>query len=138
MKKKTIVDPCSFNSKGIGLMGKIIQVVEDDEDIRFILEYVLADSGFALETFDSVKAFSNRSRKNDVDLILLDVQLPDGNGIDLCYNLKTSELTRHIPVVVMSANASSSRALIDGKADDFIAKPFDLDELVTTIYNILS
>jgi two-component system phosphate regulon response regulator PhoB len=119
-------------------MGKIIQVVEDDQDIRFILEYVLADSGFFLETFDSIKAFSNRDRKDNVDLILLDVQLPDGNGIDLCYHLKTSELTRHIPIVIMSANASSSRALIDGKADDFIAKPFDLDEFIATINEILN
>jgi two-component system phosphate regulon response regulator PhoB len=119
-------------------MGKIIQVVEDDQDIRFILEYVLADSSFALEIFDSIRAFSNRSRKDGVDLILLDVQLPDGNGIDLCYHLKTSELTRHIPVVVMSANASSSRAIIDGKADDFIAKPFDVEEFVERIHNILN
>jgi two-component system phosphate regulon response regulator PhoB len=119
-------------------MGKIIQVVEDDQDIRFILEYILADSGFALETFDSIKAFSNRGRKESVDLILLDVQLPDGNGIDLCYHLKTSEDTRHIPVVVMSANANGSQAIIDGKADDFIAKPFDVDEFVARIHNILS
>jgi two-component system phosphate regulon response regulator PhoB len=119
-------------------MGKVIQVVEDDQDIRFILEYVLADLGFVLETFDSVKAFSHRGRKDNVDLILLDVQLPDGNGIDLCRHLKTSELTRHIPVVIMSANASSTRAIIDGKADDFIAKPFDLDEFAARIHEILS
>jgi two-component system phosphate regulon response regulator PhoB len=119
-------------------MGKIIQVVEDDQDIRFILEYVLADLGFVLETFDSVKAFSNRGRKDNVDLILLDVQLPDGNGIDLCRHLKTSELTRHIPIVIMSANASTTRAIIDGKADDFIAKPFDLDEFVARIHEILN
>jgi two-component system phosphate regulon response regulator PhoB len=119
-------------------MGKVIQIVEDDQDIRFILEYILAESGFVLETFDTIKAFSNRGRKDDIDLILLDVQLPDGNGIDLCKYLKTSELTKHIPIVIMSANASSSQALTDGKADDFIAKPFDLDEFVARIHAILS
>jgi two-component system phosphate regulon response regulator PhoB len=119
-------------------MGKIIQIVEDDQDIRFILEYVLADSGFVLETFDCIKAFSDRGRKDDIDLILLDVQLPDGNGIDLCNYLKTSDLTRHIPVVIMSANASSNRALIEGKADDFIAKPFDLETFVARIQGILN
>jgi two-component system phosphate regulon response regulator PhoB len=119
-------------------MGKIIQVVEDDRDIRFILEYILADLGFVLETFDSVKAFSHRSRKDNVDLILLDVQLRDGNGIDLCRHLKTSKPTKHTPIVIMSANASSTRAIIDGKADDFIAKPFDLDEFVARIHEILS
>jgi two-component system phosphate regulon response regulator PhoB len=119
-------------------MGKIIQVVEDDHDIRFILEYVLADLGFVLEIFDSIKAFSHRARKDSVDLILLDVQLPDGNGIDLSHQLKTSELTKHIPIVIMSANASSTRAIIDGKADAFIAKPFDLDEFVARINKILN
>jgi CheY-like chemotaxis protein len=96
-------------------MERIIQIVEDDQDIRFILAYVLADSGFVLETFESIKAFSNRERTNTVDLILLDVQLPDGNGIDLCRDLKSSELTKHIPVVVMSANASRSRASLKVK-----------------------
>jgi two-component system phosphate regulon response regulator PhoB len=119
-------------------MERIIQIVEDDQDIRFILAYVLADSGFVLETFESIKAFSNRERTNTVDLILLDVQLPDGNGIDLCRDLKSSELTKHIPVVVMSANASRSRAIIEGKADDFIAKPFDLDKLIPRIQEILN
>jgi two-component system phosphate regulon response regulator PhoB len=119
-------------------MEKIIQIVEDDQDIRFILEYVLADSGFVPETFDSIKAFSNRGRKNEVDLILLDVQLPDGNGIDLCRDLKNSELTKHILIVVMSANASRSRAIIEGRADDFIAKPFDLDKFVPRIKEILN
>ena len=118
-------------------MEKIIQVVEDDKDIRFILECVLADSGFILETFNNIKDFSNRPRKHDIDLILLDVQLPDGNGIDLCRDLKNAELTKHIPVVLMSASESSSRAIKEGKADDFIAKPFDLDELVIRIQEIL-
>jgi two-component system phosphate regulon response regulator PhoB len=119
-------------------MGKIIQIVEDDKDIRFILEYVLAESGFVLETFDSIKAFSDRSRKDDIDLILLDVKLPDGNGIDLCKDLKNAELTKHIPVVIMSAHASSNRAIGEGKADDFIPKPFDLDKFVERINEILN
>jgi two-component system phosphate regulon response regulator PhoB len=119
-------------------MEKTIQIVEDDKDIRFIIEYILADSGFVLESFDSIESFSNRERKVDIDLILLDVRLPDGNGIDLCKYLKNSELTRHIPVVMMSAHASSNRAIIEGEADDFIAKPFDLDQFVARIQDVLN
>jgi DNA-binding response OmpR family regulator len=119
-------------------MEKNIQVVEDDEDIRFILEYALADSGFVLETFDSISAFTKRSRKENIDLILLDVQLSDGSEIDLCKSLKCDELTRHIPVVIMSANASRSRALVQRKADDFIAKPFDLENFLARIQEILN
>jgi two-component system phosphate regulon response regulator PhoB len=119
-------------------MGKIIQIVEDDKDIRFILEFVLAESGFVLETFDCIKAFSNRSRRDDIDLILLDVKLPDGNGIDLCKDLKNAELTKHIPVVIMSAHASSNLAIDEGHADDFIPKPFDLDQFLERIHAILN
>lgn len=119
-------------------MGKIIQIVEDDQDIRFILEYILAESGFVLETFESIKAFSNRERRDDIDLILLDVQLPDGNGIDLCRDLKNAEITKNIPVVIMSANANGILAISEGQADDFIAKPFDLDDFVAKINDIIN
>lgn len=119
-------------------MSKIIQIVEDDQDIRFILEYILADTGYVLEIFDCITAFSNRHRKDNINLIILDVQLPDGNGIDLCNHLKTSELTKHIPVVIMSANASRNDAIAAGKADDFIAKPFDLEKFLARIHEILN
>lgn len=67
------------------------------------------------------------------DLILMDVKLPDGNGIQLCRKLKQSLDTRHIPVIIMSANATAEESSKEAYADDFIAKPFDLDELLRRI-----
>ena len=64
--------------------------------------------------------------------------LPDGNGIDLCKNLKLSEKTVNIPVIIMSAHAGSQSVLEEACADDFINKPFDLDNFLTRVKKILN
>ena len=114
-------------------MDRIIQIVEDDADIRFIVEYVLENASFTVETFENAKAFLNRSNKENVDLVILDVMLPDGSGIDLSKNLKEASNTSNIPVIIMSAHAASEVALMEGSADGFIQKPFDIDHFVKQV-----
>jgi DNA-binding response OmpR family regulator len=118
-------------------MERTIQIVEDDADIRFILDLILSDAGFTVESFSTINEFSQRSRKEGVQLIILDVRLPDGNGIDLCKHLKSSSGTAEVPVVIMSAHANGESAFLDGKADDFIAKPFDLDLVVARVKSLV-
>jgi two-component system phosphate regulon response regulator PhoB len=108
-------------------MQKYIQVVEDDEDIRFCVQYVLEDADFYVETFEDAASFNNRLRRDNVDLIILDVMLPDGNGIDICKNIKADFHTNDIPVVIMSAHANPNVILQNACANDFICKPFDID-----------
>jgi two-component system phosphate regulon response regulator PhoB len=108
-------------------MQKYIQIVEDDEDIRFCVQFVLEDADFYVETFEDATSFNNRKRKENVDLIILDVMLPDGNGIDICRNIKGDYNTNDIPVVIMSAHAKPQNILADACANDFISKPFDID-----------
>lgn len=114
-------------------MDRVIQIVEDDADIRFIVEYVLEDASYTVETFENAKAFLNRSNKEHVDLVILDVMLPDGSGIDLSKTLKQSSTTSNIPVIIMSAHAPSEVALSEGAADGFIQKPFDIDHFVKQV-----
>ncbi len=114
-------------------MEKIIQIVEDDADIQFILNLVLTDVGFVVETFSTIRDFSKRSRIDGVHLIILDVRLPDGNGIDLSRRVKDSPHTANIPVIIMSAHANGEFAISEGKADHFLAKPFDLETFVDKI-----
>lgn len=118
-------------------MRNVIHIVEDDEDIRYILDYVLSDAGYVLEVFDSINDFQQREVKQEPDLFLLDVRLPDGSGIDLCREIKASERTAGIPVIIMSAHANGEFAISDGKADHFLAKPFDLDNFVSKIRSVL-
>lgn len=114
-------------------MERVIQIVEDDADIRFIVEYVLEDASFTVETFENARAFLNRSNKENVDLVILDVMLPDGNGIDLSKSMKQSTVTQFIPVIIMSAHAASDIAISEGAADGFIQKPFDIDHFVKQV-----
>ncbi|MCD0489765.1 response regulator [Pedobacter sp. MC2016-14] len=119
-------------------MNRYIQLVEDDEDIRFIVEYILEDSGYHVESFPNATLFLERTNKTEVDLVILDVMLPDGNGIDLCRAHKNDPLTEKIPVMVMSAHARAKSILEEACADDFISKPFDLDNFLRKVKLILN
>jgi DNA-binding response OmpR family regulator len=111
-------------------MDKLIHVVEDDDDIRFIVEYILTESGYKVESSSNASAFYKSLEHTTPDLILLDVMLPDGNGIDICRDLKEKESTRDIKIIVMSAHAAEKAVLEEACSDDFISKPFDLDDLL--------
>lgn len=114
-------------------MSKVIHIVEDDEDIRFIIIYVLKENGYNVEVSGTIADFHARNKEIEPDLILLDVMLPDGNGIELCLELKTAEATGHIPIIIMSAHATEKSAIDASCAEDFISKPFDLEELLAMI-----
>lgn len=118
-------------------MAKTIHVVEDDEDIRFIIEYILKDSGFEVELSENAAQFTSSLQSSRPDLIILDVMLPDGNGVDLCIGLKQDDRLKNIPVIVMSAHAGSLAVLEEACADDFISKPFDLDNFLFHVKRLL-
>ncbi len=109
---------------------KEIFIVEDDDGIRELLEFLLESQQYVVKTFPTARAFHKTVPQKVPDLFLLDIMLPDGNGVDLCRELKKGAETKRIPVVLMSAHADISRT--EG-ADDFIAKPFDVDELLQRI-----
>ncbi len=109
---------------------KEIFIVEDDDGIRDLIEFLLVSQQYVVKTFPTARAFKNNITGETPDLFLLDIMLPDGNGLDLCKELKKNSNTSSIPVVLMSAHADISR--MEG-ADDFIAKPFDVDELLNRI-----
>jgi FixJ family two-component response regulator len=119
-------------------MDRVIQIVEDDADIRFIVEYVLEDASYKVESFESAKAFLNRSNKENVALVILDVMLPDGSGIDLSKSMKQGSDTHSIPVIIMSAHAPSDIAISEGAADGFIQKPFDIDHFIKQVKQFIN
>jgi len=118
-------------------MTKRIHILEDDSDIRYIIEYLLKDEGYELQLSSSVSELKNKLRDALPDLFIIDVMLPDGNGIEICDDLKNDMFTKHIPVIVMSANPRSKQMSARACADDYISKPFDVDDVVTRINNLL-
>ncbi|SDS33180.1 Response regulator receiver domain-containing protein [Gillisia sp. Hel1_33_143] len=107
---------------------KKIYLVEDDHALRELISFLLMDKDYEVEAFANAKSFKNKISTADADLILLDIMLPDGNGIDLCKLVKATSNTKDIPVLLMSAHANPSIAN-DSGANDFIAKPFNVDDL---------
>jgi len=114
-------------------MKKYIHVVEDNEDIRYIVEFFLMDFDYEVQLSANVKEFTDSLKGPLPDLYLVDVMLPDGNGLEICNYIKHHSDTRHIPVIIMSAHSNESEIRKESLADDFISKPFDLNDLVAAI-----
>jgi two-component system phosphate regulon response regulator PhoB len=118
-------------------MIKRIHVLEDDEDIRYIIEFLLKDEGYELQLSSSFSELKSKLKDSVPDLFILDVMLPDGDGADICSDLKGDLFTRHIPIIVMSANDQNKQKSLDAGADDYISKPFDIDYIVKRIDRLI-
>lgn len=109
---------------------KEIFIVEDNDHIRELLEFILIDQDYVVKSFPNARSFQNQITSKHPDLILMDIMLPDGNGLEMCNKLGFSEDTSNIPVILMSAHANINK---DNCAVDFIPKPFDVEDLINRI-----
>ena len=118
---------------------RTVLVVDDDPGVIQILEVNLRHANFAVITgVNGAQALAKASRERP-DLILLDVILPDMDGLDICRRLKESRPTSQIPVILISAKVES-KDIIAGMAagaEDYIAKPFSPSEVVALVESSL-
>ena len=115
---------------------KKILLVEDNEAIQKGLKYSLEQESFIVDIANSVKTAKEQIVKNEYNLIILDVMLPDGNGFELCKNIKEKEQT---PILFLTAK-DEEQDIVNGfdlGADDYVVKPFRTRELISRINNIL-
>jgi DNA-binding response OmpR family regulator len=112
---------------------KQIFLVEDDQDIRELIEHLLISEHYHVRSFPTATAFREGISGHHPDLILMDIMLPDGNGLELCRDLYQNYSAAHIPVVLMSANNAEYQVRREPCVKDFIAKPFDIDDLITRV-----
>ena len=113
-------------------MSRIL-VVDDDLDILSVIEILLTMKGFEVavtskgqNTFPKIETFKP-------DIILLDVLISGQDGRVICRNLKSNDETRHIPVIMFSAHPGAAASIAEYGADDFIAKPFDVNDLLAKV-----
>lgn len=118
-------------------MQKTILIVEDDEGILETLCYILEDSGFHIIQADDGEEFIEKINKNNVDLILLDYWVPQLNGGDIIKKLRAKKKTKQTPIIVISASQHIKDEALRLGANDFIPKPFDIDQLVNTVRRYL-
>lgn len=122
--------------------GKVkmsIYIVEDEDNIREIETYILSNSGFAVESFSNGADFLNACEKQLPQLILLDVMLPNQDGISILKRLRSQGNTKEIPVILVTAKSSEIDKVkgLDSGADDYLTKPFGAMELVARVKALL-
>lgn len=117
-----------------------ILVIEDSPTMRQLLSKLLSGEGYECVTASDGAGGYKAVVQDKPDLILLDVNLPDDNGIELCRRLKGDSRVRHIPVLIITGEAHTVESRIDGLeagADDYVIKPFKVKELLSRLKGIL-
>ena len=116
---------------------KSIYLLEDDPDIQDVIKYILTKGGYKVYAFEKVQDFKKQLEQGLPDLFILDISLPDGNGIDVSKEL-THEKAIEKPVLLMSADVINERKAREAGARNFISKPFRLEELLFTVSDLLA
>ena len=117
----------------------LIYIVEDDTNIREIESYALKNSGYTVCEFECAKDFYKKTAMKIPDLILLDIMLPDEDGINIVKKLRSNTETKKIPVIMVTAKTSEIDKVkgLDSGADDYITKPFGVMELISRVKALL-
>lgn len=116
-----------------------IYVVEDDKNIREIEAFALKNVGYQVEDFECARDFYNRIADKKPELVLLDVMLPDEDGLDIVQKLRSRPETRQIPVIMVTAKTTELDKVkgLDIGADDYMTKPFGVMELISRVKALL-
>ena len=117
----------------------MIYLVEDDESIRELLVYTLNGQGLVAEGFAYPSDFWHAMEKKIPDLVLLDIKLPEEDGLEILQKLRKKKETKNIPIAMLTAKGSEYDVVkgLDGGADDYIPKPFRMMELVSRVKALL-
>lgn len=113
----------------------MIYLIEDDSNIRELVVYTLNSTGLAAEGFNTPSAFWAKMKTEKPDLVLLDIMLPEEDGLSILQKLRAAADTASIPVIMLTAKASEIDKVrgFEYGADDYIAKPFGVMELVARV-----
>ncbi|MEX2231399.1 MAG: response regulator [Cyclobacteriaceae bacterium] len=113
--------------------GKIVLVIDDDKDFQTILKVTLNRSGFKVRSLFDGEIGHTLDEKPFPDIILLDVDLPYANGVEVGKQLKSNASTRDIPVIMVSANPYVDELCKEAGANDYVQKPFTLKTLIQKV-----
>ena len=116
-----------------------IYIVEDDNNILEIETYALKSSGYDVSGFENAKAFYKQLDEAIPDLVILDIMLPDEDGLSILKKLRAGTDTEHLPIIMVTAKATEIDTVkgLDQGADDYITKPFGVMELISRVKALL-
>jgi len=119
-------------------MPSKILVIEDEPDIRKTLEYNLSREGYDVAVCGTLQE-ANKLLEPSLSLLVLDLMLPDGSGLDLCREIKKNSLLSSIPIIILTAKDDEVDRVVGFElgADDYVTKPFSVRELILRIKAVL-
>ncbi len=118
--------------------SSLILVVDDDPDISMMLKMMLEYKGHKVVTAERADEIFQAISNNSFNLIIMDMLLSGINGTDICVQLKGKENTRSIPVMMISAHPNAKELCMQAGANDFMAKPFDMDDILNTVARLVT
>lgn len=116
-----------------------IYIVEDDQNIREIESFALKNSGYQIVDFECAKDFYKKINEKVPSLIILDIMLPDEDGLEVLKKLRSTPATRKVPIILVTAKTTEIDKVkgLDTGADDYITKPFGVMELISRVKAVL-
>jgi two-component system phosphate regulon response regulator PhoB len=120
-------------------MSQKILIIEDEPDIRKTLEYNISREGYKVVSASSLSEGKKQINSSDFSLILLDLMLPDGSGLNLCREIKSDKDKSPTPIIILTAKDDEVDKVVGFElgADDYVTKPFSVRELILRIKAIL-
>lgn len=117
----------------------LIYIVEDDLNIREIESFALKNSGHTVVDFEFAKDFYKKINEKVPNLIVLDIMLPDEDGLDILRKLRATPETKKVPIIMVTAKTTEMDMVkgLDLGADDYISKPFGVMELISRVKALL-
>lgn len=118
---------------------KTVYCVEDDNNIRELVCYTLTQTGSTAVGFADAESFFAAVGERLPDLVLLDIMLPDKDGMEILHELRSNARTERLPIIMVTAKSGQIDKIkgLDGGADDYITKPFDIMELISRVNALL-
>jgi two-component system phosphate regulon response regulator PhoB len=120
-------------------MSQKILIIEDEPDIRKTLEYNISREGYHVVSASSLLEAKSQIESDSFSLILLDLMLPDGSGLDLCREIKSDKEKSSVPVIILTAKDDEVDKVVGFElgADDYVTKPFSVRELILRMKAVL-
>ena len=117
----------------------LIYIVEDDQNIREIESFALKNSGYQIQDFSSGKEFYRAVKERKPDLVILDIMLPDEDGMEILQKLRKNPETKRLPIMMVTAKTTEIDRVkgLDSGADDYMTKPFGVMELISRVKALL-
>ena len=124
--------------KAAGNSTHSILVVDDDPDISMMLKLMLEYKGYSVTVLSKVEETVKTLEDNNYSMAIIDMLLSGVSGIDICSRIRSNQSTAQCPVLMISAHPNAKEICLQAGADDFISKPFDMNDILSRIGHLVN